>query len=90
MNPSPSRAQYCSSKKIGKLLIINENKTAMFAFLSISIATMSTDKQVTCAIDSGEMFRQPCVREGLAPCSHEAAYSGMMVHIADAASKYKF
>ena len=25
-------------------------------------------------------------REGLAPCSHEEAYSGMMAHIADAAN----
>ena len=49
----------------------------------IYIATMSTDKQVTCAVDNGEMFRQPWDREGLAPCSHEAADSGMMVHIDD-------
>ena len=49
---------------------------------------MSTDKQVTCAIDNGVMFRQPWDKEGLAPCSHEAADSGMMVHIADASNKY--
>ena len=51
---------------------------------------MSTDEQFTCAIDNGVMFRQPWDREGLAPCSHEAADSGMMVHIADAANTYKF
>ena len=77
-------------KKSGELLRINENKRALFAFLSIEIVTMSTDKQVTCAIDSGVMFRQPWDREELAPCSHEAADSGMIVHIADAATKYKF
>ena len=74
-------------QKCGKLLRINENKTALFAFRSISIVTMSTDKQVACAIDNCVMFRQPWDREGLAPCSHEEADSGMMVHIADAANK---
>ena len=51
---------------------------------------MSTDEQFTCAIDNGVMFRQPWDREGLAPCSHEAADRGMMVHIADAANTYTF
>ena len=41
-------------------------------------------------LDNDVMFRQPWDREGLAPCSHEVADSGMMVYIADAANKYKF
>ena len=50
--------------------------------------TLSSDKQVICAIDNGAIFRQPRDREGLAPCSHEEADSGMMAHIADAANTY--
>ena len=49
---------------------------------------MSTDKQVICAIDNDAIFRQHMDREGLAPCSHEEADSGMMAHIADAANTY--
>ncbi len=33
-------------------------------------------------------YRQPRDREGLAPCSHEEADSGMMAHIADAPNTY--
>ena len=75
-------------QKGGELLRINENETALFAFLSISIVTLSTDKQVICAIDDDAIFRQPRDREGLSPCSHEDAESGMMAHIADAANMY--
>ena len=35
-----------------------------------------------------QFFGQPRDREGLAPCSHEEADSGMMAHIADAANTY--
>ena len=76
-----------------KMWRIAQNQREQESAVRISehkIVTMSTDKQVTCAIDSGVMFRQPWNREGLAPCSHEAADSGMIVHIADAATKYKF
>ena len=31
---------------------------------------------------------QPRYREGLSPCSHEEADSGMMAHIADAVNTY--
>ena len=70
------------------MLRIIGNETALFAFLSISIITLSTDKQVICAIDNDAIFRQPMDREVLAPCSHEEADSGMMAHIADAANTY--
>ncbi len=49
---------------------------------------MSTDKQVIWVIDNDAIFRQPWDREGLAPCSHAEADSGMMAHIADAANTY--
>ena len=86
-------------QKWGELLRINENETALFAFLSIEIVTLSTDKQVICAIDystddllmiidNDAIFRQPRDREGLAYCSHEEADSGMMAHTADAANAY--
>ena len=48
--------------------------------------TLSTDKQVICAIDNDNIFRQP--REGPAHWSHEEADSGMMVHTADAGNTY--
>ena len=41
-----------------------------------------------CAIDNDAIFRKPRDREGLAPCSHEEADSGMMVHIDDVANTY--
>ena len=47
---------------------------------------MSTVKQVICAIGNDAIFRQHMDREGLAPCSHEEADSGMMAHIDDAAN----
>ena len=70
------------------MLRINENETALFAFLSIYIVTLSTVKQVICAIDNDAIFRQHRDREGLAPCSHEEADSGMTAHIAEAANTY--
>ena len=68
---------------------INENNAELFAFPSISIVTMSTDKQVICAIDNYEIVRQPRDMEGLAHCSHEEADSGMIVQVAEAANKYR-
>ena len=50
--------------------------------------TLSTDQQVICAIGNDAICRQPMDWEGLAPCSHEEADSGMMAHIADAANTY--
>ena len=47
---------------------------------------MSTDKQVICPIDKDVLFRQPRDWEGVAPCSHEAADSGMIVHDVDDAA----
>ena len=52
------------------------------------MVTLSTDKQVICAIDNDTIFRQPRDREGLPPCSHEEADHGMMAHTADAANTY--
>ena len=49
---------------------------------------MSTDKAI-CTIDTDVIFRQPRDVEGLAPCSHDEAESRVMVHVADAASRYK-
>ena len=48
---------------------------------------MSTEKQSICAIDNDAIFSST-EKEGLAPCSHEEADSGMMAHIDDAANKY--
>ena len=75
-------------KQHGKVFRINENNAELFAFPSISIATMSTDMQCICAIDNYEIFRQPRDMEGLANCSHEEADSGMTVQVAEAANKY--
>ena len=44
---------------------------------------MSNDKQVICLMDMDVIFRQPRDWEGVAPCSHEAADSGMIVHDVD-------
>ena len=52
------------------------------------MVTLSTDKQVICAMDNDSIFLQPRDREGLAHCSHEEADSGMMAHTADAANTY--
>ena len=46
--------------------------------------------QIICAIGNDAIFRQPRDGEGLAPCSHEEADSGMMAHIADAANAYNY
>ncbi len=70
------------------MLRINENETAPFAFRSISIVTLSTVKQVICAIDNDAIVRQHRDMGGLALCSHEEAESGMVAHIADAAITY--
>ena len=45
--------------------------------LSRYIGTMSTDKQVICPMDKDVISRQPMDWEDVAPCSHEAADSGM-------------
>ena len=70
-------------KKWGELL---RNKIALFVFLSRYIGTMSTDKQVICPMDKDVIFRQPMDWEDVAPCSHEAADSGMIVNDVDDAA----
>ena len=74
-------------KNWAELLRINENRTELFAFLSREIVTISTDKQFI-TLDRDVICRQPMVKEGLAPCSHEEADSRMMVHVAHAANTY--
>ena len=69
---------------MAEFIRINGNKTALFAFLSREIVTMSTDKQVICTLDKVDIFRQTQYREGLAPCYHNEADSGTMVHVPDA------
>ena len=75
-------------KQQGKVFRINENSAELFAFPSISIVTMLTDKQVICTIDNYEFVRQPRDMEGLAHCYHEEADSGMIVQVAEAANMY--
>ena len=58
-------------------------------FLSKQVITIPTTKQIISTLHDHIVYNQPDNTEGLAPCSHEEADTHMMVHVANAAKKYK-
>ena len=67
---------------------LTDNKKELLSFLSREVITTSTDKQVISTLLEDVVCRLERDRQGLAPCSHDEAYSSMMVHVADKAKQY--
>ena len=62
------------------------NKSELFFFLSIKIASLASEKQVICTHHKEVLCTQPHNTASLAPCSQEEADTRIFLHVQDAVS----
>ena len=65
------------------LLLISENKTDLFSFLTSTVTAIETDKQIIGIYHEEVLCTQPRDVLGLTPCTQEEADSRIMLHLKD-------
>lgn len=74
----------CVPQNWQEFLREDKNKTDLFEFLAIHVATIQTEKKVITTYKENVMSANPCDISSLAPCFHEEADTWLFVHAADA------
>ncbi len=75
------------TQKLAGLYRLDESKKELFGFLAKMTDDTSTEKQIFITHHKDVLCGQPGDVTGLAPCSHDKADTGILLHVADAVSQ---
>lgn len=62
----------------------DDNKSELFSFLSLKVASLETESQIIVTHHKDVLCTQPRDTTDLAPCTHEEADTRMFLHVSDA------